>query len=66
MLSFQSLVLLKEHLDLNYTMKSRWSLLSLDIHSENFVPFKNLKVLIYLHTYLTLFQKAVTCMILAH
>ena len=30
MLPFQTLVLLKEHLDLNYTMKESWSLLSLD------------------------------------
>ena len=66
MLPLQSLVLLKEHLDLNYTMKWGWSLLNLDDDSENFVPFTKLKVLVCLHTYLSLFHKAVTCRILPY
>ena len=65
-LPLQSLVLLEEHLDLNYTMKQGWSLLYVDDGLENFVPFTKLKVLCCLHTCLTLFQKAVTCTILAH
>ena len=62
----QSLVLLKEHLDLKYTIQWDWSLLNLDIGSENFVPFEKLKVIGCLHTCLTLLQKAVTCTILAY
>ena len=42
MLPLQSLVLLKEHPDLNYTMKKGWSLSSLDVGLENFVPFTKL------------------------
>ena len=49
MLPLQSLVLLKEHLDLNYTMKLGWSLLNLDNGLENLVPFTKLKVLVCLH-----------------
>ena len=53
---------------LNYRdikMKQGWSLLNLDDGSENFVASTKLKVLVCLHTCLTLFQKAVTCTILA-
>ena len=46
MLPLQSLVLLKEHLDLNYIMKWGWSLLNLNDGSENFVPFTKLKALV--------------------
>ena len=47
-------------------MKQGWSLLSLDDGSENFAPSTKLKVLVCLPTCLALFQKAVTCTILAH
>ena len=57
---------MKMIVDLNYTMKYGWSLLNLDDGSEIFVPFTKLKVLVCLHTCLTLFQKAVTCTILTH
>ena len=38
----------------------------LDDCLENFAPFSKLKLMVYLQTCLTLFQKAVTCIILDH